>query len=223
MKREELILALGDLGYPLVSPAKKRITDNQILEILGELAVSSDTRLIESFPVVLATCGQRGLKLDIQTFLARQRAKSQRRRNLEKLLVISSILLGQEELEQPKGLEEIVKSLKDKYKDLRSAEVVLLDKGVVLSIERLSNALKRYLSYQATGEKEKARQRRSFQQQLHLSTLFSPKQKELISKKLKGEPLTKTEQEYYSRVIRKKLEALADSEVRKIATRLTKK
>ena len=30
-------------------------------------------------------------------------------------------------------------------------------------------------------------------------------------------PMTKTEQEYYSRVVKKKLEALADSEVKKIA------
>lgn len=58
---------------------------------------------------------------------------------------------------------------------------------------------------------------------LHLSTLFPPKQKELVLKKLNGEPLTKTEQEYYSRIVKKKLEALANSEIRKIASSLTKK
>ena len=56
-----------------------------------------------------------------------------------------------------------------------------------------------------------------------LSTLFPPKQKELVLKKLNGEPLTKTEQEYYSRIVKKKLEALANSEIRKIASSLTKK
>jgi hypothetical protein len=36
-------------------------------------------------------------------------------------------------------------------------------------------------------------------------------------------PFTKTEQEYYSRIVKKKLEALANSEIRKIASALTKK
>jgi hypothetical protein len=53
--------------------------------------------------------------------------------------------------------------------------------------------------------------------------LFPPKQKELVLKKLKGEEMTKTEQEYYSRVVKKKLEALADADLRKIAVTLTKK
>jgi len=56
-----------------------------------------------------------------------------------------------------------------------------------------------------------------------LSTLFPPTQKELVLKKLNGEPLTKTEQEHYSRIVKKKLEALANSEIRKIASSLTKK
>jgi hypothetical protein len=40
---------------------------------------------------------------------------------------------------------------------------------------------------------------------------------------LKREPFTKTEREYYSRVVKKKLEAIADSELNEIADRLTKK
>jgi hypothetical protein len=34
--------------------------------------------------------------------------------------------------------------------------------------------------------------------------MFSPKQKELFKKRLEGLPLTKTEQEYYSRSVKKK-------------------
>ena len=56
-----------------------------------------------------------------------------------------------------------------------------------------------------------------------LFKLFSPKQKELVLKKYNGEPLTKTEQEYYSRVVKKKIGALANSELRRIATVLAKK
>ena len=42
-------------------------------------------------------------------------------------------------------------------------------------------------------------------------------------KKLEGASFTKTEQEYYSRVVKKKLEALTNSELRRMATTLTKK
>lgn len=223
MRREELILALRDLGYPLVSPARRKVAEDRVLQVLGELAVSNDSRLIEGFPVVLATCAGRGLKLDIRAFLDKQAPRSRKRRNLEKLLLLASALLRQEKLERPEGLEEIAESVGRKYEDLHSEDVVRLEDDVLLSKERLRTALRRYLAHQEEGEKEKARQHQSFLRELHLSTLFSPKQKELISKKLRGQPLTKTEQEYYSRVVRKKLEALADSEVRKIATTLVKK
>ncbi len=63
----------------------------------------------------------------------------------------------------------------------------------------------------------------SAQLHLHLGTLFSPKQKELVFKRLNGESFTKTEKEYYSRVVKKKLLALTNSEVREIAVMLVKK
>jgi len=227
MKREEMIATLGNLGYSLITLRKKKITENQVMKILEELASSNDPRLIEGFPVVLANCAQRGLMLDIQTLLSRHGTKGRKRRNLEKLFLISSYLLSQQELERPEGLDRIAESLKAKYGDLLVAEVVTLEKGVSLSTERLRSALRRYttdlVGSKAARRNEKTRQHRLFQLQLHLSTLFSPKQKELILKKLNGESLTKTEQEYYSRVVKKKFEALSNSEVRRIATTLMKK
>jgi len=102
-----------------------------------------------------------------------------------------------------------------------------LDKGLSVSTERLRNTLRRYTSNleksESASEKERNSQLRSFKLNFHLSTLFSPKQKELVLKKLNGEPLSKTEQEYYSRIVKKKLEALSNNEMRKIASALTKK
>jgi len=102
-----------------------------------------------------------------------------------------------------------------------------LGKGLSVSTERLRNTLRRYATdlerFESAREKRRERQLRSFQLNLHLSTLFPPKQKELVLKKLNGEPLTKTEQEYYSRIVKKKLEALANSEIRKIASSLIKR
>lgn len=227
MKSEDLIVALGDLGYPLIAAGKKKIIAKKIIEVLDGLAGSAELRLIEGFPVILANCVHRGLKLNIEALLSRYGMKSQKRLNLEKLLLVSSELLDQEKLEAPEGLDSVAKSLKTKYGDLLSGEVVSLYKGGSLSTERLRNTLRRYATglenSESAKEKEKLRQQQSFQLHLHLSTLFPPKQKEIVLKKLKGESLTKTEQQYYSRVVKKKLEALANSQVRKIATTLTKK
>jgi hypothetical protein len=56
-----------------------------------------------------------------------------------------------------------------------------------------------------------------------LSQIFSPKQKELFKKKLEGLPLNKTEQEYYSRTVKKKTVALANSELHGMARKLLKR
>jgi hypothetical protein len=227
MKKEDLIVSLGNLGYPILSKDKKKINKSEIIDILDALVDLDEPRLIEGFPVILAYCAHRGFRLDLETLLLKHQENIQKKRNLEKLLLLSSELLNLENLQLPSGLENIAKSLKTKYKDLLSFEELDLGRGISLSIERLRNILKRYTSNLETqkSEKEKAvdRQRKSFQLNLHLSTLFSPKQKELVLKKYHGEPLTKTEQEYYSRVVKKKVEALANSELRRMATKLAKK
>jgi hypothetical protein len=56
-----------------------------------------------------------------------------------------------------------------------------------------------------------------------LDRLFSPRQKDLVFKKLNGQAFTKTEREYYSRIVRKKLKAIANSQVGYIAAKLTRK
>ena len=63
----------------------------------------------------------------------------------------------------------------------------------------------------------------SYDLRSNLGILFSPKQKELVLKRLRGEPFTKTEREYYSRVVKKKLKAVASSEIRKVAEALAGK
>jgi hypothetical protein len=64
---------------------------------------------------------------------------------------------------------------------------------------------------------------RSAELDASLDRLFSPKQKDLVFKKLNGEAFTKTEREYYSRIVRKKLLSIADARVNRIAIKLTQK
>ena len=225
MKREDLVFNLGRLGYSLVTPDVQEVGEDQVVELLAELVDSKDLRLVEGFPVVLANCAQRGMNLDFAALLTKHKPRSRKRQALEKLLLASSDLLTRQGLEKPEGLEKVSASLKAKYGDLLAADLLSLGRKVSLSTERLRNALRRYSANLETSrsrrKKEKAKQRRSFQLSYYLSTLFSVKQKELVLKKLNGEPLNKTEQEYFSRTVRKKLEALSNSEVRKVAKALT--
>ena len=226
MKKEELISALGALGYRLFTKGNERVNSGKVLDVLDELSGSEDSRLIEAYPVVLANCAHRGIKLDIRGLLSRHGQGSHSRSNIEKLILASCDLLAEEGLDQPEGIEDILKTLRPKYGDLLKGEVVDLGTHRSVSTERLRRTLRRYAidleRHESAREKHRRRQLRSFQMELHLSTLFPPKQKELILKKLKGDPLSKTEKEYYSRVVKKKLQGLANKELRKIALTLTK-
>jgi hypothetical protein len=225
MKREDLVFNLGRLGYSLVTPDVQEVEEDQVVELLAELVDSKDLRLVEGFPVVLANCAQRGMNLDFAALLAKHKPSSRKRQALEKLLLLSSDLLTLEGLDKPVGLEEVKKSFKTKYGDLLANDVVTLDAKSFLSTERLRNTLRRYVTNleasRSTRTRKKNKQRRSFELNYHLSTLFSPKQKELVLKKHNKEPLNKTEKEYFSRTVKKKLEALSNSEVRKVARALT--
>ena len=53
-----------------------------------------------------------------------------------------------------------------------------------------------------------------------LAQLFSPKQRELIHKKSKGEMLTNTEKQYYSRKVKKKLKAINNWELQRLVRML---
>lgn len=227
MRREDLIFNLGRLGYALVRPETRKVKDHEVLELLDELAESEDPRLVEGFPVVLANCAQKGLNLNFKTLLSRHNSDSHKQQALEKLLLLSSTLLAQQGLDKPINLESLSKSLKAKYGDLLAGDVVNLGDKVSLSTERLRNTLNRYAAdrtaSKSTRDRAKNRQHRSFQLNYYLSTLFAPKQKELLLKKYHGEPLNKTEQEYFSRKVKKKLEAMTNKEVLKVAAALTKK
>jgi hypothetical protein len=221
MKREDLILILGRLGYTLLQTETRRVKEHEVLDLLDELADSEDPRLVEGFPVVLANCAQRDLKLNFRTLLSRHKSDSRKQQALEKLLLLSSTLLAQQGLDKPENLESLSKSLKAKYGDLLANDVVDLGNKVSLSNERLRNTLNRYAAdlstSKSTRDRAKNRQHRSFQLNYYLSTLFAPKQKELVLKKYHGEPFNKTEQEYFSRKVKKKLEAMTNKEVMKVA------
>jgi hypothetical protein len=153
---------------------------------------------------------------------------------LEKLLLISAELFDLEGIEAPQNLKKIAGSLRTKYGTLLSAKRLPLSSGISISIRDIQESLREYTAktkYTMPALKRgrleqkptRAALNHSADLKAHLGRLFSPKQKDLVFKKLNGESFTKTEREYYSRVVKKKLQSIANSDVGYIADRLTQK
>lgn len=218
----------------LADPGQKRLTGSQATIILDALASSNDQALVIRFPAVLSICARNGVALNSHALFSKYWESSPKKQNLEKLLLISAELFDLEGIEAPKNLKKIASSLKAKYGTLLSAKMLPLSSGISISMRDIQNTLRDYTAKtkdamtafkQGKLEQEPTRDilNRSADLQVHLRRLFSSKQKDLVFKKLNGKPFTKTEREYYSRVVRKKLASIANSEVSCIANRLTQK
>ena len=218
----------------LADSSQKRLTGSQATVILDALASSNDPALVVRFPVVLSICARNGVSLNSHALFSKYWESSPKKKNLEKLLLISGELFDLEGIEAPQNLKKIVRSLKAKYGSLQSARLLSLSSGMTIAIKDIQDTLKDYTlkiknaALESTGgtsdrERKKDMLRRSPELNACLDWLFSPKQKDLVFKKLDSQSLTKTEREYYSRVVRKKLKAIANSQVVDIAERLTQK
>ena len=205
--------------------AKRKITDKQAYIILDALAGANDASLVARFPAILAICARNGIELNTQDLFSRYWESSPKRHNLEKLLLISSWLFNREKIQGPKNLNKITASFSAKYTDLFSGDICLLSNGLRVSTRDMQTALKKFALGQnlTTAIPHNDFQPQIPETQTYLDRLFSPKQKDLIFKKIRRETFTKTEREYYSRVVRKKLVAIAHPEIIEIATSLTQK
>jgi hypothetical protein len=214
----------------LADSSQKRLTGNQATVILDALASSNDPDLVVRFPVVLSICARNGVSLNSHALFSKYWESSPKKKNLEKLLLISAELFDLDGIEAPQNLKKIVRSLKAKYGSLQSTRLLSLSSGMTVAIKDIQNTLRDYTAKiknaasESTGAEPKTDMlQRSTELDACLDRLFSPKQKDLVFKKLNSESFTKTEREYYSRVVRKKLKAIANSQVGYIANRLTQK
>ena len=194
---------------------QSKINDNQIIVILDALANAGDAGMVVRFPAVLAICARRGLSLNSQALFSRYWETSPKRQNLEKLLLASAVIFNLQGLQPPKNLVEIAASLKPKYGDILLKGKFQLSNGLHITLQDLQHSLKAY-----TADQLKSRARRdetplslSKTLDVYLDRIFSAKQKELVFKKREGRRFTKTEREYFSRIVKKKLEAIANEEV----------
>jgi hypothetical protein len=217
--------ALKVLDSLLMDGGQMTITEDQAMIMLDALANSGDPSMVSRFPLVLVICARKGIALDPLVLFDRYLEQNPKRINLEKLFLISTMLFDLEQLESPKGFENAKALLKRKYNDVLKEDFVELSNGTWISINDMYATLRSHIAGPEAAKSHSARQESDQSDQLHhyMNRLFSPKQKDLVFKKLNKEAFTKTEREYYSRIVRKKLEAIADAKVREIAAMLTAK
>ena len=221
MNEKSLLEKAKALGYPLFE-IEETIKAN---EILADIVNSKDLRLWEGFPVMLANSLDKKL-FDFEEILDHL-SQNQEREYFFNLVMISMALydflglefsfadqLYQSNYFNKKRYEEYLKGFKQKKK--------FVDLGRELSFDRLVNTFKNYFRRTDLDLKEFAEMQDEFELEFAMSQIFSKKQKELFLKKLKSEKLTKTEREYYSRSVRKKILALSNADLHKLASRLVK-
>jgi hypothetical protein len=214
--------AIKILDSLLNDSGQKKITEPQIIIILDALANAEDPEVVVRFPAVLAICARRGLALNSQALFARYWETSPKRQNLEKLLFVSAAIFKLQGIKAPNNLDKIAASLKPKYGDLLPGGEFQLSSGMRISLKDLQKTLKNYTAVHLISQtnRPKSASSRLSDLDVYLDRLFSPKQKELVLKKRDGETFTKTEREYYSRIVRKKLDAIASEEMVELANKL---
>jgi len=220
VKNDDLSRRLKALGFPLFE--EEGASDANLT--LAEMARSGQMRLWEGFPVVLANSGARGL-LDYDA--AAKYLKTADERFCFASLVAMSLALykaagarfswtdalyGRLAANKRKESDALFNALK------HNAEFKLC--GRLLSAERLMKVFSNYYTQAGRGLGDLLQAKEELGLEYAMSQVFSPKQRDLFLKKLRGETFTKTEKEYYSRVVRKKVQALANPELYRLSQKL---
>jgi hypothetical protein len=220
MVKKELLKNVNRLGFPLMEPEE----DLDVNKTLAEVVKSKDTRLWEGFPVLLANTA-REYKFNYDEVL-KYLTKKESRDNFHSLLLLSLALYKNYHLSfawsnhlKEKVSNQYVNELKQLRNQLTHNEVVAFN-NMQFSSSRLRETFRNYFEQDAKKTKQLKEKHEELSLEYALSQLFSPKQKELFRKKLEGEPLTKTEREYYSRTVKKKVAALANPELHRLAQKL---
>ncbi|MBI2119314.1 MAG: hypothetical protein HYT97_06785 [Elusimicrobia bacterium] len=219
-----LLAALSLYGYPLMEPEMKP----DPYQLLVSLVKSRDARLLEGFPVVLANIlSQKDtlFKLARAESLCRSTKDRQLLRYLYRLSFQLFDLYDFEfsQLNRSNSGWLLDEQLKNKLANDR----LLKFKGIQLDPRRLKRVFLDYVvnnrNFQGRSLEEKLKLKEEFRREYYLSLLLSPKQKELLNKRLDGESMTKTEREYFSRVVRKKLQALINPNLHELARQALQK
>lgn len=220
MKADKSLLAkVAALGFPLMEVGSE--TDANAT--LAEVVKSDELRLWEGFPVLLMRTAENGL---FNYEAVKGRLTLEQQKTLDQLLLMSLVLykaLGLKfswtaKLYRQLPFGNMDRTFQGELAYFRSRGVFKFH-NTVMSAPRLKNALQNYFQ-ESDNLSNVQLQKENLGLEYALSQVFSPKQKELFLKRVRGEKLTKTEREYYSRSVRKKVTALANEDLHRLAKNL---
>lgn len=219
MENKELLKQLSRLGLPLFQTEMYL----DVNKVLSDTVRSKNVRLWESFPLLLVNASKRN---EFSYEEVTRLLESNFYRLLFKDLVLASLafykylhlkfgwankLFNQEVfLDSDK---EMLNSFLEYFK--KNQEVVVSERR--LNLERMKHVFNNYFKKDELDVKDLRVRRDNLSLEYAMSQLFTPRQKELFLKKFRGEKMSKTEREYFSRVVKKKALALANPELHRLA------
>ncbi len=217
MKKEDLIKKIKMLGYPLLE------TEGEDANLtLAEVAESNEPRLWEGFPIMLANACENG---DFKKELAKGKIKGiPEKKYFDQLMIMSLALyetLGLNFAWTKELYKAYSKEAVFKYVDAFNNDGFMEISSHRMPTEKMKSVFNMYFSAKKEqGLSDLLSTREEFSLEYAMSQIFTGKQKEIFLKKLRQEKLTKTEKEYFSRVIKKKAYALANPELHRLARKL---
>jgi len=220
MNDRKLLASLSKLGFPMFEPSE----EPDVNETLAEVVKSHDIRFWEGFPVLLANAAESYQFAPEQ--VKQQLTIKEHEDRFHRLMLLAGALFSLYHLsfswwnKLRKGLSREDKELVKKWKSDLAHNQTLRCNDVEFDSERLKGLFELYFEEKAEKDRRRKEKYMEFSLENALSQVFSPKQKELFKKKLEGLPLNKTEQEYYSRTVKKKVVALANSELHSLSKKL---
>jgi len=221
MEKDNLLKRLAVLGFPLLEVDKAEEANST----LADLVMSRDLRLWEGFPVVLANSAEKGVFDYNKT---QQFLKSPFDTVNLGLLIMVSLALYKTLGLKFSWVEALYASFKSEFMNERYENYLAAFKGgqdlavqnALLSSQRVNATFNNYFRQAQANLDDLLSVKDVMGLEYSLSQVFSPKQKELFLKKLHNEKLTKTEKEYFSRAVKKRVLALANPQLHSLAQKL---
>lgn len=215
MKKDELLKRAGELGFHVFESETHFGSGAEPARTLAEVARSGNARLMEGFPVMLATAADADRDLPKRLLDAGGALAKMVQLSLAayRFAGVSPAWAGRLSKRFSKPTMDHLVSLLSNYEDVPVG-------NVKLRAEKLKNNLLAHYKQEEDTLRSATAAREDMGLSYAMSQVFTVRQKELFLKKLRQERFTKTEAEYFSRVVKKKAQALANEELHRMARRL---
>lgn len=198
-------------------------------DVLHRMILSQETRILEGIPVVLTNILFDNSEFDLRKLEQDLPSALQKRFRIfcaltylflfwvpdgeRPRLTLQNYLKERE----PSTIENITEKFRNQHK-------IVVGGGIVLDEARLEKTYRNYVVSQFLATQEnfsrKLEEQRQHMLMESMRELFTDKQRDLIEKMISRQELSKTDREYYSRVIKPRLKALRNQDLQTMAATL---